>query len=69
MFVEAAVDTRPAAVHLLPWRGQQRVLDSGAIAAGSLALSHDGRRVYWIKDGIAGSAAITGAAGTAGSRR
>jgi hypothetical protein len=50
------VPTGPPTVQRMD--GTMAQLDEGAIAGGSLALSPDGRRVFWIKDAIARTATL-----------
>ena len=58
VFVNASTDGRTEVVRRTNGRGEPSLLDTGNIAGGSLALSADGRRVYWVKDGVAQSATL-----------
>ena len=58
VFVNASTDGRTQVVRRTNGRGEPSLLDTGNIAGGSLGLSADGRRVYWVKDGVAQSATL-----------
>jgi hypothetical protein len=55
-FVQGA--SPEARVRTMDRSGRVADLDVGSIAAGSLALSPDGKRLYWLKDGVPRSAQL-----------
>jgi hypothetical protein len=58
VYVNAPTDDRPVRVWRMDRQGTVVQLDEGNIALGSLALSQDERRVYWVKDDVPQSAAL-----------
>jgi hypothetical protein len=57
-FMQGVTENEPAHVRRMDRRGVVVDIDSGNIAAGSLAVSPDGRHLYWTKDGVAYGASL-----------
>jgi hypothetical protein len=57
-WIQAPGENHPASVQRMDRHGKVAQLDAGTIAADSLAVSPDGRHVYWTKDGVAWTAAL-----------